>query len=326
MRMATKIAAMVSLLISFSMSWAFAQNLRIGGTGLSGEYLPLWVAQDKGLFRKYGTGSEVITFQGGPLAVQSLLSGEIKFHVGAANSIIDAQVGGAKIVMVSIFINTLPYTLVASEKIRSAEQLRGKRFAVSRLGAVSDVSLRMALKNMGTDAKDAVILGIGDQSSRFASLKAGVVDATVISPPLTITARKLGFNLLGSFQDAGIEWAYNSISISADYARTNRETIVNFLRAFVSGLAFIHKDREESLRILSKWMRLTDREALEETYDHLLKILLKKPYGTAQGIQVILDDIGRRNPKAREFKPQNLLDVQYLRELDQTGFIDKAFQ
>lgn len=324
--MATKIGAMVFLLIGFSASLALAQSLRVGSTGLSGEFLPLWVAQDKGLFRKYGSGSEVITFQGGPVAVQSLLSGEIRFHVGAANSIIDAEVGGAKISMVSIFINTLPYTLVASERIKSVDQLKGKRFAVSRLGAVSDVSLRMALKNLGVDAKDTVILGIGDQSARFAALKAGVVDATVISPPLTITARKIGFNLLGSFQDAGIEWAYNSISVSADYARTNHETIVNFLRGFVSGLAFIRKDREESLRVLGRWMRLTDREALEETYEHLLKILLKKPYGTAQGMQVILDDISRRNPKAKEFKPQNLVDMHYLQELDQTGFIDKAFR
>jgi hypothetical protein len=98
------------------------------------------------------------------------------------------------------------------------------------------------------------------------------------------------------------------------------------LRAFILGLAYIHKEREESVRILGKWMRLTDREALEEIYDHLLKILLKKPYGTAQGIQVILDDISRRNPKARELKAQNLIDVHYLRELDQSGFIDKAFQ
>src|ERR1700751_2969276 len=157
MKRAARSWALVWVWACLSVPSALGQNLRVGGTGLSGEYLPLWIAQDKGFFRKYNSDTEVITFQGGPLAVQSLLAGEIKFHVGAANSIIDAQVGGARVAMVSIFINTLPYTLAASDKIKSPSQLRGKKFAVSRLGAVSDVSLRMVLKNMGIDAKENVI-------------------------------------------------------------------------------------------------------------------------------------------------------------------------
>jgi len=229
-------------------------------------------------------------------------------------------------VTIAVFINTLPYTLVASEKIKSAEQLKGKRFAVSRLGSVSDLSLRIALRNLGINPeKEAVILGIGDQTSRFAALRSGAVDATVISPPLTITARQLKFNLVTSFQEAGIKWAYNSIDITGDYGRGNHEAVVNFLRGFVEGMAFIRKNKEESLAVLSKWMRLNDRESLEETYDFLLKILPKKPYATDDGIQANLDAISSRNPKAKKFKPQDFTDMQYLREIDQSGFIDKVF-
>jgi len=322
----TRMVILAPLVFGILASAAQGQTVRIGSAGLSGELLPLWVAQTKGLFKKHGLNTEVITFQGGPPTVQSLLAGEIKFHVGGTSSIVDARIAGADTVTIAVFINTLPYTLVASEKIKSAEQLKGKRFAVSRLGSVSDLSLRIALRNLGINPeKEAVILGIGDQTSRFAALRSGAVDATVISPPLTITARQLKFNLVTSFQEAGIKWAYNSIDITGDYGRGNHEAVVNFLRGFVEGMAFIRKNKEESLAVLSKWMRLNDRESLEETYDFLLKILPKKPYATDDGIQANLDAISSRNPKAKKFKPQDFTDMQYLREIDQSGFIDKVF-
>lgn len=327
MKSTARFIALVFFAVSLSPSPSAARDLRIASAGLSGEFLPLWIAQDKRIFKKYGFDTEVITFQGGPLAVQALVSGSIQFHLGGNSSIVDAKMQGANTITLAMFVDTLPYTLVASQKIKSQNQLKGGRFAVSRLGSVSDLSLRIALRNMGINPeKEAVILGIGDQTSRFSALRSGTVDATVISPPLTVTARKLGFNLLTSFQEAGITWAYDSIDVTSEFAKQNRETVLNFLKAFIESTAYIGKNKEESLAVLSRWMRLNDREALEETYTYLLRTLPKKPYASDKGLQAVLDAIVLRNPRAKEFKPQDFTDMSYLREIDQSGFIEKAFQ
>lgn len=107
--------------------------MRFGSSGLSGEFLPLWIAQDRGLFKKYGLDSEVITIQGGPLAVQALLGGSVQINLGGTSSPMEAKMRGADVVTLAVFINSLPYTLVSSSSIKSPEQLKGKRFAVSRL-------------------------------------------------------------------------------------------------------------------------------------------------------------------------------------------------
>jgi hypothetical protein len=96
--------------------------------------------------------------------------------------------------------------------------------------------------------------------------------------------------------------------------------VQNFLKGLIEGIAFVHKNKEESIGVLTKRMRLTDREALDETYDHLKKIIQKKPFSSEAGIQAIIDST--RNPKAKTFKPQDMVDMQYLRDLDKTGFID----
>lgn len=304
-----------------------AAPIRIASAGLSGELLPLWIAQDRHLFKKHGLDTEVITIPGGPLAVQTLLSGSVQFHAGGTSSIVEAKMRGAETATLAIFIDTLPYTLVSSQALKSAAQLKGKKFAVSRLGSVSDLSLRIALRNLGINPeKEAVILGIGDQTARFSALRSGSVDATVISPPLTVTARKMGLNQIVSFQEAGITWAYNSIDSTLDYAQKNQPTVLNFLRGFVEAIAYIHKHKEESLATLSRWMRLEDREALDETYDYLLKILPRKPYASDKGMQAVLDAIAIRDPGAKKFKPQDFIEARYLKELDQSGFLDRVFK
>lgn len=319
--------SLLLLIFFFSCPAVAAGPIRIGYTGLAGDMLPLWVAQDKNLFKKYGLATEMITFQANPLSVQSLVSGEIQFAVGGGSALVDAKIGGAEVVTVAVFVDTLPYTLVASENIKSASQLKGKRFAVSRIGAISDISLRMALKNLGANLeKEAIILGIGDQAARFAALKSGIVDATVISPPTTLLARKLGLNVIASFQEAGIKWAFNTIDTTTGYARNNREIILNFLKGLIEGIAYIHKNKEGSLGVLSGRLRLKDRESLEETYDFLLKILHRKPFNTEEGIQAIIDTTSIRNPKAGKFKPQDMVDMQYLQEVERSGFIDNIYR
>jgi ABC-type nitrate/sulfonate/bicarbonate transport system substrate-binding protein len=256
-----------------------------------------------------------------------MVSGSTQFHAGGTSSPMESKIGGANTVAIAVFIDSLPYTLVSSPSIKSAAQLKGAKFAVSRLGSVSDLSLRIALRNMGINPeKEATILGIGDQTARFTALRSGVVDATVISPPLTVTARQLGLTTISSFQDAGIVWAYNSIDTTRDYARNNRGAVLSLLRGFVESIAYIHKNKEESMATMAKWMRLDDKQALNESYDYVLRIVPKKPYATDKGIQAVLDALALRNPGAKKFKPQDFYDMSYLQELDKSGFLDAVFR
>jgi NitT/TauT family transport system substrate-binding protein len=317
----------LSFSVGSSLDAAQAPTIRVASSGLSAELLPLWIGQDRGVFKKHGLDTEVITIQGGPLAIQALVSGSTQFHAGGTSSPMESKIGGANTVTLAVFIDSLPYTLVSSPNIKTATQLKGAKFAVSRLGSVSDLSLRIALRNMGINPeKEVTILGIGDQTSRFSALRSGIVDATLISPPLTVTARQLGLTTISSFQDAGIVWAYNSIDTTQEFAQNNRAVILSFLRGFVESIAYIHKNKEASIATMGRWMRMNDREALNESYNYVLKIVPKKPYASDKGIQAVLDALAIRNPAAKKFTPQDFYDMSYLKELDASGFLNKVYE
>lgn len=327
MKRMNAVLALAVLLSGFSFSDTLGQTRRIGIPGISGSLLPLYVFQDAGFGRKYGLETEMISMRSGSIAIQALLAGEIQFAASGTSSGVEAKIAGADIVSIAEYIPTLPYTVVVSSRIKAADDLKGKRFAVSRLGAISDIALRLALEKMGVDPnKEAVILGLGDVASRFSALKAGTIDGTIIIPPETLTARKMGFRPILSFQEAGVQFAFGSIFIARDSGRKNRQVVSNFLKGFTEAIAYIRTNREGSLRILSKWTRNEDREALQEAYGFFVNLYPKKPYSSDEGMKALIAVMSERNPAVKKFKVQDINDMEYLWELDKSGFIDNLYR
>lgn len=304
-----------------------AQSIRIGSLGLSGPLLPLWIAQDKGLFVKQGLSPELITFQGGTQTIQALLSGGIVFSASSTDTGANAKLRGGDTLGIAEWVNTLPYMFVTSKDIDKGEKLRGKKIAISRFGGAADYAVRMVVRKMGIDPeKEIQILQVGDESLRLTALKQGLVDATVLTPPSNLTARNLGFRILTSLQEAGLKYSFDAVFVSKEYGARNRDTVVRFLRGFVDGIATMKRNRSESLATLKKWTRLTDQNALEETYRIFVDLIPAKPYGSEEGWHNLMEVLSATNPKAKQLGYNEAFDYSYLKEADKAGFIDALYK
>jgi len=110
------------------------------------------------------------------------------------------------------------------------------------------------------------------------------------------------------------------------FVRDNPDTIRRYLKAYVAGLHRLKTDREFSLKVLAKYTLVTERDLLEETYQHYaIDVMPRVPYPTLNGIQTVLDEIGSQNAKAREMSPASLVDLTYLKEIEQSGFIKALY-
>jgi ABC-type nitrate/sulfonate/bicarbonate transport system substrate-binding protein len=287
----------------------------------------LWIAQDKGLFVKQGLSPELITFQGGTQTIQALLSGGIVFSASSTDTGANAKLRGGDTLGIAEWVNTLPYMFVTSKDIDKGEKLRGKKIAISRFGGAADYAVRMVVRKMGIDPeKEIQILQVGDESLRLTALKQGLVDATVLTPPSNLTARNLGFRILTSLQEAGLKYSFDAVFVSKEYAARNRDTVVRFLRGFVDGIATMKRNRSESLATLKKWTRLTDQNALEETYRIFVDLIPAKPYGSEEGWHNLMEVLSATNPKAKQLGYNEAFDYSYLKEADKAGFIDALYK
>src|SRR3954454_13022995 len=153
--------------------------LRLGVSGISGSNAFPYVTQQLGLFAKYNVDVELVIFQAGVQLTHAMISGDLPLGLIDAPLILAANLSGANLVFIAANISTFPYTIVSKNDLQTATDLRGKRIGISRYGAASDTSVRLALEHQGIKPdKEVSIVQLGGQSERFAALKAGVVDAT----------------------------------------------------------------------------------------------------------------------------------------------------
>lgn len=302
------------------------EKVVLGVPGLSGPLAHAFIPKDSGLYEKYGLDVELVFFQGGAQAIQATIAGSVNFVISSGPELIASRAGGADTIMILGYMNTLPYSIVAAKNIKSFNQLKGTKGAVSKFGSTSDLALRVALEKNGLiPNKDVAVIQLGDQTTRFAGLTGGSVQVTMISPPFDVTARKMGYNILADMADIGLEFPHEGVSTTDRFLKERPDTVRKFIRGFIAGIHLWMTDEKKTKEILSKRLKITDQEILDETYTAYKKITEKKPYPTLKGLEFQIEEVARTIPKAKGKKPEDFINITYLKELDQSGFIDNLY-
>ncbi|HEY7167804.1 MAG TPA: ABC transporter substrate-binding protein [Candidatus Binatia bacterium] len=302
-------------------------KIYVGVAGLSGPLAHAFIPKDSGLYEKYGLNVELVFFQGGTQLIQATLAGSVKFAVAGGPEIVNARTSGSDLSMIMGYMNTLPYSIVSAKNITSFAQLKGGKTAISKFGSTSDLAMRFALeKNNLAPNRDVTILQLGDQTTRFAALTAGAVQATLISPPFDITAKRLGYHILTEMVDLGLPYQHEMVATSDRFIKEHPDVVRKYIQGFIAGIHLWMTDEKKTKQILARRLRINDDEILDQTYRAYAKLTEKKPYPTLAGIQFQLDDVAKRNPKAKVMKPEDFVNTTILRELDRSGFIDDLYK
>ncbi|MBI2371902.1 MAG: ABC transporter substrate-binding protein [Deltaproteobacteria bacterium] len=307
---------------------AAQERLAAAYSTLVGSQAVIWVAHDSGSFERAGLPLTLVYVQGGPQAAAGLLSGSIPFVQFSASAGVNAALGGADVAFVTSGGNTPYFQLMGAPGIRSAADLKGKIVAVQRLGADNSYTLaRFAIRHLGLDPdRDVSYRQIGVQSARVAAVRSGVVQATLLSSPITVQARKAGLSLLIDLMEMKLDYFMVGQATTRSFIQRNPEAVRRFVRGIVLGIHFYKTRKAESMRTIGKYMKLTDQDALEDAYRvYSQGIVARKPYPSPTGFEHFLKDLAQEDPRARGMRPEQFMDVRFLRELDESGFIDRLY-
>lgn len=320
-----------SMVLLFPAPCAYSQarleKMHVGYSAQAGAFAPIWITREAGLFRKHGLDVDLIFIPGGPTAAAALMAGEVQVVAMAGPAIVTSNLAGSDLVMIAGIVNTFAFQFVTVKEITSPAQLKGKRIGVNRFGAAPDVAARYALKHMGIDPREVVILQLGEQSTRLAAMKAGQLEAAILLPPITTLAQKEGMNVLLDMSELRAEFQITGLASSHSFVTQKRPSASRFMRAFVEGIHYYKTRRKESMDIIARYMRTHDMEAVGATYDYFaLKIVPKKPYPSIRGIKALLDLAAKDRPEAGKVSPERFVDSTLLKELDHSGFIDRLYQ
>jgi len=301
-------------------------KLNVGYSAISGDALPAWIAKDAGIFEKNGLDVQLVFFTGGTTAVMALVSADTPIAQLAGAAVVNSVMAGSDAALVVGGVTSLNYYLMGRPEIKTAEQLKGGTVAISRFGSSSDFIARFALQKVGlTPGKDVTIVQIGSTTARVDAALTGRVQATVVNPPASIIAQKRGMTVLADLPKLGLVYQHTSVATTRKYIREHPEIVRRYVKSQVDAVHRIYTDKEASLRALARFIgRTVERDVLEKTWENLLSeaVLPRKQYPSLEGIKTIL----ATELKGKPGKPEDFVDSSFIRELDQSGYIDGLYK
>ena len=233
----------------------------VGVSTVNVAFLPIYLTQDKGFFKDEGLDVLVVMFNAGATNLQAMIGGDVQIMAGGVPETVLARAGGADIKNFWAISNVMPFQIYGSAKLKSLEQSKGKKFAISRFGSLSEFLTRSALKHSGVDPKDVTMLQIGATPARFTTLASGIVDATILWFPVTERAKAAGMNKLFDLKDLYPNWTNVGFIARESWLAKEKEQTTKFLRAYQRGIRYTRENRHDGIRTLEKYVGLNAAEA-----------------------------------------------------------------
>jgi len=307
---------------------AALEKLTIGWSAIAGSQAPFWITKEAGLFEKNGLDVIMIYLDGGSRATQAMMSGDLPIAQVGGNAPVVAKLRGADITLIAGLLNVLAYSMVVSPEIKKPEDLRGKKLTVSRFGSNSDYATRKILLKWGLrpDIDVAVLQIPGGQPTRLAAIQTKQVHGMVAQPPVTNLARKFNMNIIAEPEDFGGAYPTTPVAARISFIKEKRETMRKFTRALLEGIHVYKTQKDFSKKVISKYVKTDDNDALEDSYQFFSRLVPQKPYPSLDAIKEALAELGEKDPKVRNAKPEDFADMSLIKEFDDNGFIDGLYK
>jgi NitT/TauT family transport system substrate-binding protein len=301
--------------------------MRMAWAGSTPSNTPIWVADQKGFFRKNGLSAEVIAISASTIVIQALLTGEVDCIIAPSATLVTSRLAGADTIMVSTNLPLFIDHIVSTADVTSIEQLRGKTGGVNRLGTTSDMTLRLALRRLGVDPdNDAKIIATGENPQRLAALARNLTQFTLLGEPLVREAEKMGFRDLFDIGTLKIQYHVNAVVTREKTVKERRPLVQKVVRAFSEALHYIKTNKEETKALIGKNLKIQDAEGLERAYKAYNAAFPEIPYPSPEGIKTLLDDIAPRDKKAALADPKTFVDQSLVQELENAGFYRQPYK
>ncbi len=305
---------------------ALAKPVTVAYSAVTGAQAVPWIAQEAGIFKKYGFDVQLVYIAGTSAQISTLMSGDVQFSQATGPGVIQAGLSGADVVFLTGNMKTFTWNLVARPEIRTMKELRGKVLGITRFGSATDFAVRFALERFKIDPqKDVRIIQVGGMAEVLAGLSGKKIDAALLSSPQHLTALDQGFYILLSLPDLNIPYQGNGLTTTRTFIARNEELVENFMKAYLEAIKYYKTNPRGTMKILEKYTRTRDPRVLEETYQFYTRLLDRVPYPTLEGIQMILDIAAKTNPAAKAKQPKDFVEERFLRELERSGFVDQLY-
>lgn len=320
----TVCASLLLLIIPGSGHGQATKPLKINWSSNSAAYLALWQASEQGYFDREGLAVQFTHILSTSRAMQAVVAGDIDVTTVDPVTLVQSSIAGADVKMFLAITNRFGFSVMVQPEIQTPEQLKGKVLGVTRYGSSTDTATRFILNQWKVvPMKDVALLQVGGVPEILSAMVAKQLAGGTVSPPTNTRARNMGFRELINLGSDGPE--FPSVALGTNSRMLSQSEVMRkFVRAYIQGLYHFRRDKASSIKTVEKYLRLSDREVLEDTYRQFRDYIAEPPTISKPGFEQVIRLVAETNSKARGKAPSDFVDERALEEQAKNGFLDSV--
>lgn len=308
------------LLASHSTAHAQTKRIPVAYSAVSATQSSFYLTKEAGYFEKHGLFVDPVYVASGTKVAQAVIAGEFPIAL-AGGTVVNANLAGGDTAIFGGLVNVPSFYVFVHPSIKRPEDLKNKTVGVTTFGSSTDFSIRYLIRKWGMEPdKDVRILQMGGQPQIVAAMVAGAIQGGVLSSPANFNAMKAGFQMMVDFKTVGLDYPTVSLVSTRSYIKKDPQTVRRFLMAYSEGTERLYHDKELAMKVIGKYTKTTDREALESAYTFATTFIERPPRLPYKAVETILAQIGEKDPKAKTHKPEDFIDPTFYNELEKSGF------
>ena len=303
----------------------------LAGSVTSESMTALWVARDRGLFKKHGLDMQFILMPRNPLAIAALLAGEIDAAIVGPGHVINAVSSGVDVVGIANLKQKLDFRFNTRPEIKKKEDLRGKRIAISGPGSTSHLQAMLALQDLNVDPTQAKITFLtipGTEMNRRLALETGGVDATTLTGAVGDLYGNKGYHVLYNSRNTGVTLPQTMLATTRRIAAAKPQVIEAYLKTMIEAIAVTldPANKEMVIRVLASNLRLTNPGDAEESYHAVINSYERAPHTNLEGMKRLHKLLTQINPKIADVRIENTIDNSFMNKLETSGYIQSVYK
>lgn len=305
-----------------------ADKITIGYSAIAGLYGYMYVTVDGGYFQSNGIDAALVYIGPGAKLAQTVVSGDVELGTQSPGASLGANLAGADLVAVAGVDRRLALALVVPREIKSVADLKGKTIGISQVGTSIEYGAKFVLERHGLKpGEDVKILQTGGQPNSLAAMEKGLLAGAVLSFPSRFLARKAGLVELVDLSNEEVSYPGGALTMRRAFLDSNRDLVRRMVKSYIEGIHRYRTDRPFAARTVARYARTSDLAAVEATYNGLSGALVgPKPYVPREGIAETIRALASRRPEAAKLDPRRFIRDEYVKEFDESGFIDNLYR
>ncbi|HLY64009.1 MAG TPA: ABC transporter substrate-binding protein [Chloroflexota bacterium] len=321
---ATKPSAAASAAAS-AQAAAGAPKVTVVYNAVATPYLPLWIGKEAGIFQKNNLNVDPQVLSGASNSMAALLSNQAQVFQAGGSDVLNAVVGGADLVIVGTMAPTYPYLFEAQADIKTVTDLKGKKIGIGSIGDTSDIATRLVLQKAGMDPdKDVSIVAVGNPQTRTTAMLSGAIQATMDSPPDTLTLEDKGMHSILDAAALKLPASNQAIAVQRSWLNANKPVLQRYVDSLVEAAAKGKADKDYAIGVMKTYLKTDDMRALNNAYDFAVnENIAVLPYPKPEQYQDAIAILSKTNPKLTGFDVTKILDDEFVASAAQRG-LDKS--